>query len=193
MVRASQGLRQVCLFGVLPRLLDSRDTYFVRSWYSIESCIRESLVKFKWESVRIPCIRLAADAIVVAVYRFKGKRDQGIGIRSLYEGWENVRLEDVVQVHGHKFVIAITVCGIAIFVISKECTRHLLVHVFGQLYIARRSPESRDHSQRSGVRTSDLHRRLDGVESRRVRASTLDAMLQDNIFTDASVPFMLAV
>ena len=167
----------MCLFGVLPRLLDSRDTYFVRSWYSIESCIRESLVKFKWESVRIPCIRLAADAIAVAVHRFRGKRDQGIGIRSLYEGWENVRLEDVVQVHGHKFVIAITVCGIAIFVISKECTRHLLVHVFGQLYIARRSPEPRDHSSRSGIWTSGLHRLVDGASTDHPRASILDATL----------------
>ena len=86
------------------------------------SCIRENLVRFEWESLRIPCISPAADVVAAVVHRFRGKRDQGIGVRSLYERWEDIRLDDVIQVHGHKFVIAITICGIAIHYRDLECT-----------------------------------------------------------------------
>ena len=180
------------MFGVLPRLLDFPDTYVARIRYSTASCIRESMVRFRWESLRIPCIRLAADAVATVVHRFRGKKNQGIGVRSLYEKWEKIRRHDVVRVGDHQFTIAITICGIAIGGVSGECTRRLLVHAILQLYITRDSPESCDHSPRPGLQPSDLHRLLDGGRCPG-RASTLDATLQDNVFIDVSVPFMLAM
>ena len=74
------------------------------------------------------------DAVAAVVHRFREKRDQGIDVRSLYERWENIRLGDVVQICNHKFVIAITMCEIAIHIVSRECTRRLLVHAFLKLY-----------------------------------------------------------
>ena len=136
----------------------------------------------------MPSIRPVADTVPAVVRRSERKRDQGIGTRSLYEKWGDIRLNDVVQVHGHHFLIAITIRGIAIYRLSNECARGLRLHVFGQLYIARRSPGLRDHSQGPGTRTPGLRRRFDGIP----RRGTLDATRQDNVFTDASVPFMLA-
>ena len=142
-------------------------------------------MSFQWEALQVPGIDPAVDAVATGVYRFRRKRDQGIGVRSLYEKWEEMRLDDIVRVSDHKFVIAIAICGIAIHGVTRECTRRLSVHVFLQLYITRDNAEPGDHSQRQGARTSVLHRQLDGDSSR-----TLDATLRDNIFADVSVPFM---
>ena len=105
-------------------------------------------MNFQWESLQVPGIDPAVDVVATVVHRFRGKRDQGVGVRSLYERWEKIRLGDVVQVVGHKFVIAVTICGIAIYAVTKECTRRFLVHVFLKLFITRHSPEPCDHSSR---------------------------------------------
>jgi len=99
-----------------------------------------------------------------------------------------MRPDDVVRVGDYKFVIAIAICGIAMYGVTRDCTRRLLVHVFLQLYITRDNSEPGDHSQRRRVRTSELPRQLDGASPR-----TLDATLRDNIFVDVSVPFMFAM
>ena len=146
------------LFGVLPRLLDFLDICFAHPGCSVASCIQDSLVKWRWQSLRIVCIRHAVDAVAPVIRRFKRKRDQGIDIRSLYERWSDIRLGDVVEIGNEKFVIAITICGITIEERAKECTRHLLVHVDLQLYIARNDSEPRDHSPTPRLPTPVLHR-----------------------------------
>ena len=150
-------------------------------------------MKLKWESLRIPCIRPAVDAVAAVVHEFRVQKNQGIGVRSLYERWENIRLDDVVRVDDLKFVIAITICGIAIHGVSKECTRRLLVHAVLRLYITRDSSNPCDHSQRRGARTSLLRRLHDGAEPALARALVLDATLRDNVFVGVSVPFMFAM
>ena len=144
-------------------------------------------MRLQWESLRVPGIDPAVAAVATGVHRFREKRDQGIGDRSMYEKWAEMRLGDVVRVWNYKFVSAIAICGIAIHGVTLQCTRRLLVHVFLQLYITRNNSEPGDHSQRGGARTPVLHRQLDG------QPRTLDATLRDNIFPDVSVPFMFAM
>ena len=89
---------------------------------SATSCIRSYLVRWRLESLQIPCLHPATDTLPTVAHGFRGERDRGIGLRSLYEDWKARRRGDVVRVNKHMFTIAITNHGIAIRALEEDYT-----------------------------------------------------------------------
>ena len=95
--------------------------------------MRSFLVKPRLESLRILCLDHAADAHLLAARASKRLGDQGVGVRSLIEKFEALRLGDVIRSGENTLTIAINDDTVAIQSRHEECTWGCLCMLFYSL------------------------------------------------------------